>query len=207
MKRLSACIVLFCLLCSCARIPAKLPEQTSNSTTETSAVYTPKPDEIRAVWISCYELPDAAAQGEEKFRERAEEMFNNVADMKLNTVFVHVRAFADAVYPSKLFPWSKYSCKGSDPGFDPLKVMVECAHKSGLKIHAWINPFRVSSSDNIDSLPQGSPAKKLIGTDSVIQLKNGIYFDPASTDVHALIYDGVREILDGYEVDGIHIDD
>ena len=85
--------------------------------------------------------------------------------------------------------------------------MVECAHKSGLKIHAWINPFRVSSSDNIDSLPQGSPAKKLIGTDSVIQLKNGIYFDPASTDVHALIYDGVREILDGYEVDGIHIDD
>ena len=206
MKRLFACIVLFCLLCSCARIPAKLPEQTSNSTTETSAVYTPKPDEIRAVWISCYELPDAA-QGEEKFRERAEEMFNNVADMKLNTVFVHVRAFADAVYPSKLFPWSKYSCKGSDPGFDPLKVMVECAHRAGLKIHAWINPFRVSSSDNIDSLPQGSPAKKLIGTDAVIQLKNGIYFDPASTDVHALIYDGVREILDGYEVDGIHIDD
>lgn len=86
-------------------------------------------------------------------------MFNNVADMKLNTVFVHVRAFADAVYPSKLFPWSKYSCKGSDPGFDPLKVMVECAHRAGLKIHAWINPFRVSSSDNIDSLPQGSPAK------------------------------------------------
>lgn len=206
MKRLFACIVLFCLLCSCARIPAKLPEQTSDSTAETSAVYTPKPDEIRAVWISCYELPDST-QGEETFRERAEEMFNNVADMKLNTVFVHVRAFADAVYPSKIFPWSKYSCKGSDPGFDPLKVMVECAHRAGLKIHAWINPFRVSSSDNIDSLPQGSPAKKLIGTDSVIQLKNGIYFAPASTDVHALIYDGVREILDGYEVDGIHIDD
>ena len=140
MKRLFACIILLCVFCSCARTPAKLPEQTSNSTTETSAVYTPKPDEIRAVWISCYELPDAT-QGEEKFRERAEEMFNNVADMKLNTVFVHVRAFADAVYPSKLFPWSKYSCKGSDPGFDPLKVMVECAHRAGLKIHAWINPL------------------------------------------------------------------
>lgn len=85
MKRLFVCIILLCVFCSCARTPAKLPEQTSDSTAETSAVYTPKPDEIRAVWISCYELPDAA-QGEEKFRERAEEMFNNVADMKLNTV-------------------------------------------------------------------------------------------------------------------------
>ena len=87
MKRLFACIILLCVFCSCVRTPAKLPEQTSDSTTETSAVYTPKPDEIRAVWISYYELPDAA-QGEEKFRERAEEMFNNVADMKIGRAHV-----------------------------------------------------------------------------------------------------------------------
>ena len=98
MKRLLACIVLFCLLCPFARITANLTKKTRNSKTETSDVDPPKPDESRAVWISCYELPDAA-HGEEKFRERAEEMFNNVADMKLNTAFVHVRAIAEAVYP------------------------------------------------------------------------------------------------------------
>lgn len=64
------------------------------------------------MWISCYELPDAA-QGEEKFRERAEEMFNNVADMKLNMVFVHVRAFADAVYPSKLSRGQNIPARGA----------------------------------------------------------------------------------------------
>ena len=205
MKRISACLLLLCLLCSCTVPPQKPSDTTDKSLTET-AEYTPRPDELRAVWISCYELPDAA-QGEEKFRGAANEMFRNIADMKLNTVFVHVRAFADAIYPSKLFPWSKYSCRGSDPGFDPLKILVECAHGAGLKFHAWINPFRVSSSEDTDSLPQGSPARKLLGTTAVIGLKNGIYFDPASTDVHALIYDGVREILDGYDVDGIHIDD
>lgn len=205
MKRISACLLLLCLLCSCTVPPQKPSDTTDKSLTET-AEYTPGPDELRAVWISCYELPDAA-QGEEKFRKAANEMFRNIADMKLNTVFVHVRAFADAIYPSKLFPWSKYSCRGSDPGFDPLKILVECAHGAGLKFHAWINPFRVSSTEDTDSLPQDSPARKLLGTTAVIGLKNGIYFDPASTDVHALIYDGVREILDGYDVDGIHIDD
>ena len=156
MKRISACLLLLCLLCSCTVPPQKPSDTTDKSLTET-AEYTPRPDELRAVWISCYELPDAA-QGEEKFRGAANEMFRNIADMKLNTVFVHVRAFADAIYPSKLFPWSKYSCRGSDPGFDPLKILVECAHGAGLKFHAWINPFRVSSSEDTDSLPQGSPA-------------------------------------------------
>lgn len=108
--------------------------------------------------------------------------------------------------PVEAFPVVKIFLQGERPGFDPLKILVECAHGAGLKFHAWINPFRVSSSEDTDSLPQGSPAQ-LLGTTAVIGLKNGIYFDPASTDVHALIYDGVREILDGYDVDGIHIDD
>lgn len=206
MKRFAACILALALLCSCAT-GKTAPETTQPASTPATQVSPAvRSDEVRAVWISCYELPDAQ-NGEETFFSEIDGMFGNIAESGFNTVFVHVRPFADALYPSELFPWSKYSCGGRDPGFDPLRVMVECAHERGLKIHAWINPFRISLSDDFDALPQNSPARSLMGGSAVAVLENGIYFNPASTDVHALIYDGVREILDGYEVDGIHIDD
>ena len=70
------------------------------------------------MWISCYELPDATV-GEESFRLSITEMFKKIKDFGLNTVFLHVRPFADAIYPSEFFPWSKYACRGENPGFDP----------------------------------------------------------------------------------------
>lgn len=208
MKRLSALLILLCmLLCACTS-GGGLSESESSPEGESipQSVGISKEDEVRAVWISIYELPDTA-EGEENFTAQCETMFKNIADSGFNTAFLHVRAFADAVYPSEIFPWSEYSCHAASPGFDPLTIMVSSAHANGLKLHAWINPFRVSLSDDFDSLPSDSPAKKLVGTTAVSQLSNGIYFNPASTAVHALIYDGVREILSGYAVDGIHIDD
>lgn len=207
MKRLSALLIVLCVMLSACTSGTGDSNSQPQSKID-SALHTEisKSDEIRVVWISIYELPDAA-EGEESFTAQCETMFKNIADSGFNTVFVHVRAFADSVYPSKIFPWSEYSCHGASPDFDPLKIMVGTAHGNGLKIHAWINPFRISLSDDFDSLPSNSPAKELLGTTAVVQLSNGIYFNPASTSVHALIYDGVREILDGYDVDGIHIDD
>lgn len=208
MKRLSALLLLLSvLLCACTS-GGGLSESEVQPESESipHSVEISKADEVRAVWISIYELPDTA-KGEGDFTAECETMFKNISDSGLNTAFVHVRAFADAVYPSKIFPWSKYSCHGVSPEFDPLAIMVRSAHANGVKLHAWINPFRVSLSNDFDSLPSDSPAKKLMGTTAVCELSNGIYFNPASTSAHALIYDGVREILDGYEVDGIHIDD
>ena len=62
-----------------------------------------------------------------------------------NTVFVHVRSHSDAMYASDIFPWSVYctGTEGNDPGYDPLEIMVSEAHSAGLKIEAWINPYRV----------------------------------------------------------------
>lgn len=73
MKRISACLLLLCLLCSCTVPPQKPSDTTDKSLTET-AEYTPRPDELRAVWISCYELPDAA-QGEENSAGRRTRCF------------------------------------------------------------------------------------------------------------------------------------
>ncbi len=199
------------MLCSCSTTgdfdvfeSSHVFEQTTEKTFGKSDMET----EMRAVWISCYEFP-SAKEGEEAFRTSVSEMFKNIKDFGLNTVFVHVRPFADAIYPSKIFPWSKYICDGKNPGFDPLSVMIACAKKYSLSFHAWINPFRVSLSGDVSGLNDNSPAKSILGknTGDVAVLSNGIYFNPASTDVHSLIYNGVREILDNYDVDGIHIDD
>ncbi len=87
--------------------------------------------------------------------------------------------------------------------------MLNCAKEIALNFHAWINPFRVSLSGDISLLPDNSPAKALAKKNKgdVAILSNGIYLNPSSTDAHALIFNGVREILDNYDVDGIHIDD
>ena len=129
---------------------------------------------------------------------------------------MHTRSNADAIYPSNYFPFAKSltGTQGQDPGFDPLKIAVELAHKYGLEIHAWINPYRVSaSSDDISTLCLSHIARlwKLNlqdGTDSyVIPWNNKLFFNPSCKEVQKLIINGVQEILDNYDVDGIHFDD
>ena len=72
-------------------------------------------------------------------------MYDDAKAMKMNSVIVQVRPFADAMYPSKYFPWSKYASgtRGKNPGYDPLAYMVNAAHARGLQFHAWVNPYRI----------------------------------------------------------------
>ncbi len=167
-------------------------------------------DEIRAVWIFYSELSMINEQGgtEETFTAKISDMFDECARLDLNHVFVQVRPFADSFYPSDIFPWSKYLTgeQGKAVNYDPLKIMVGLAHERSLKIHAWINPFRISLSSSVCDT---HPAKKWIEEKSgnVIITDQGVFFNPASVSANRLILDGIREIARNYDVDGIHIDD
>ena len=175
----------------------------------------PTGKEISAVWISYTELSmkDENGGNEDSFRDKISEMFDNCAQLGINTVFAQVRPFCDAMYPSEIFPWSAYltGYQGDPVYYDPLEIMVEEAHERGLGLHAWINPFRVSFDTDTDKLSEKNPAKKLLSDektkDRVGTADGGLYLCPASTQNHKLIIDGVREIIRNYEVDGIHIDD
>ncbi len=175
----------------------------------------PTGKEISAVWISYTELSmkDENGGNEDSFRDKISEMFNNCAQLGINTVFAQVRPFCDAMYPSEIFPWSAYltGYQGDPVYYDPLEIMVEEAHERGLGLHAWINPFRVSFDTDTDKLSEKNPAKKLLNDEKtkyrVVAADGGLYLCPASTENHKLIIDGVREIIRNYEVDGIHIDD
>lgn len=137
--------------------------------------------EVRAVWVSFYEYEGAGLKnkGEAEFRQNADKMFQNIRDNGCNTVYFHVRAFDDAVWPSDNFDFSEYM--GDDtPAYDPLAILVETAHNYKLSFHAWMNPYRITQ-------------KKI--------------YDPSEESTNSRILLAVREVIDKYPVDGIHFDD
>lgn len=201
MKRIISLLIVLLLLSGCARQSEKAPSRPTVVS------------DICAVWIYFSELSmkDVGGGSEKEFRSRTQEMFENCKSKGINTIFYHVRPYCDAFYKSEIFPWSAYLTgeQGKAVGYDPLKIAVEIAHSEGLTLHAWINPFRISSDKDTSKLCKTNPAMKWLEKKSpdVIKLSNGIYFSPASPEAQKLIVDGVREIVENYEVDGIHIDD
>ena len=168
--------------------------------------------EIRAVWIS---YPELSMKGEDDrsekaFREKAETMCRNIAENGMNTVFLHVRPCSDAFYRSEIYPFSEYLTgkEGENPGYDPLEIFCDLAEKYDLSLHAWINPFRICSVRNRNTRAAENPMHRLSEIEGcVIEADGGLYYNPAAPQVQALILDGVRELLQNYPVDGVHIDD
>lgn len=169
--------------------------------------------EVRAVWISFLEFQKSKGYSESKFKEYVDTMFENCVSLNMNTVIVQVRPFGDAMYPSKYFPWSSYASgkQGVNPGYNPLAYMVESAHKKGLKIEAWINPYRISADSSIKALSDDNQAKIWRNDEAakrnVLSYGGKLYYNPAVKEVRTLIINGVEEIVKNYDVDGIHFDD
>lgn len=164
--------------------------------------------ELRGVWVPYFSLSDGAALDEEQFKSRFDSIIKTARAHGLNTLFVHIRSHCDAAYPSKIFPFSDiYKSGGQEPDYDPLEYMVSASHKAGLEFHAWLNPYRISSADSAP--PQQGKIASWIksGSGNIIEYDGGLYLDPASSEARSLIIDGVRELVSGYSVDGVHLDD
>lgn len=198
----------------------------SSSGTESLPDTVPTTEEFRGVWISYVNLSNAIrGKNFAAFKAKIDEMLDMSKCVGMNAVLVHVRPFSDALYPSEYFPWSYVltGTQGKNPGYDPLEYIVEAAHARGLEIHAWVNPLRVALS-SVDSsaadptkLSSDNIVRKwLTGSDSskhnyAVRISKsgqyGIFLNPAYSEVRKLIVDGVREIAENYDVDGICIDD
>lgn len=156
-------------------------------------------DELRGVWVSYLDI-DPLLKGADipTAKARLEEMLNTCRDKGMNTVFFHVRAHGDAYYPSAVFPPAETAAALLADGFDPLAYAVDAAHKRDLAIHAWINPYRIGEDK----------ATAAVDDEQALFEQDGVwYYNPASVVAQQRVLDGVREILDGYAVDGIHFDD
>ena len=170
-------------------------------------------DNIRACWISYLDMEEYIRDlTEEEFRENISYMYQNIKKNNLNTVIVQVRAMSDAIYPSDYFPFSRYiSSDRSYPGYDPLEIMVDMAKENGLRFEAWINPYRISlGNDTTNSFMNTAYYEEY--SDFIMEYTNQagelcLSYDPSNTETIRLIVSGVKEILNSYDVDGIHFDD
>ncbi|WP_374228035.1 glycoside hydrolase family 10 protein [Streptacidiphilus sp. ASG 303] len=126
---------------------------------------------------------------------------------RLNAVFLQVRPTADAFWPSPCEPWSKYltGTQGRDPGWDPLGTAVEEAHRRGLQLHAWCNPYRISTDDRLDALHPAHPARR--NPDWVVRHGGRLYYDPGVPEVREHVVESVLDAVDRYPLDGLHFDD
>ena len=172
------------------------------------------PDQFRAVWVSTvYRLdyPSRAATDPAVLKADADEILRTCADLGMTAVILQVRPAADALYPSSYYPWSAdlTGRQGQAPadGFDPLAYWVEEAHKLGLELHAWINPFRVTKGgqSEYDSLTADHPAR--VHPDWVVEYDGKYYFDPGLPQVREYIIQSAEELARNYSIDGIHLDD
>lgn len=165
---------------------------------------------VKAVWITYYELSCFTQDNtEQEFKKQINKTFKELSSNGFNRVTVQVRPFADAFYKSEYFPVSAYCFKeqGSELIYDPLEIMVESAHKYDLSIEAWLNPYRVSSSTDFSQLSDDNKAVEWKDTDNLMVCDSGIYFNPASDEVTELISNGVKEIVQNYEIDSVCFDD
>ena len=169
-------------------------------------------DEVRSVWISYLELGRIlTGKTKSQFTGSISDILDNCAAYGLNTVIVQVRPFGDAIYPSDYFPWS-YLCtgtEGTDPGFDPLEIMIAEARKRNLRFEAWLNPYRVRHASGTNAMSRDNQAAIWLnaGDGAVIRYNGIISYNPASKKARQLIVNGAAELVRNYDIDAIHIDD
>lgn len=169
------------------------------------------PNETRGVFISYIEYMEYFQnQKPDEIKQKIHKIISNLQNYKINHIYLQVRPFSDSIYESELFPFSHTisSVQGKSIGIDILKLFIEEAHEKKIKIHAWINPYRISNDTDTAFLSENNPAYLWLGTNNVKIIENkGIFYNPASEEVKELIVNGIKEIVTNYEIDGILLDD
>lgn len=166
-------------------------------------------EEMRGVWVSYMELSmeNESSKTQKAFEDKFTEIAQKCRESGFNTLIVQVRPFCDALYKSSYFPWSHIltGTQGENPQYDALQIMCDICKENNLKIHAWINPYRVSSNETPKKLSDNNPYIK--NSEIGIKTDNGIFLDPSNETAQQLVCDGVKEIAENYDVDGIQFDD
>jgi uncharacterized lipoprotein YddW (UPF0748 family) len=168
--------------------------------------------EFRATWVATafnIDWPTGSSLSPAEQRAEFLALLDQQQAMGMNAVIVQVRGSGDAIYPSELAPWSAYltGTQGQPPVpyYDPLAFMIEACHARNLEFHAWLNPFRAISHVRFSSVSDQHAAR--IHPEWTFTYENGSYFDPGLPAVHEHLLAVVMELVNQYDIDGLHFDD
>lgn len=166
--------------------------------------------EMRAAWVASVANIDWPSRKGLSVAQQKNEYIAIVEKAKqigLNALFVQIRPATDAFYHSQYDPWSEYITgkQGQHPGYDPLQFMLEETHKRGMEFHAWLNPYRAVVDVRRSSVDPNHITRRR--PDLFFTYGTGKIFDPGIPETRQYFVGVVKDIINRYEVDGIHIDD
>lgn len=166
--------------------------------------------EFRGVYFSYIEFSKyIQGKSEEESKKNITLVLDNLKSNGFNNIIVHVRPFSDSIYKSRYYPISDYVLDDNYeyPDYDVLDYFIEEAHKRNIKFHAWINPYRISNLTDVSKLSIDSLYYYFVNKGDAKITPKGIYLNPASKEVLEYILLGIKELINNYDVDGIHFDD
>ncbi|MFE7014398.1 glycoside hydrolase family 10 protein [Streptomyces sp. NPDC057651] len=166
--------------------------------------------QMRGMWIATVantDWPSAPGLSPDEQRKELCDLLDVAVERRLNAVMLQVRPTADALWPSPYEPWSQYltGVQGRDPGWDPLGTAVHEAHRRGLELHAWFNPYRVSLTTDIAALTPTHPAR--LHPEWIVPFGGKLYYNPGLPEVRRFVEDAMLDAVRRYPIDAVHWDD
>lgn len=169
----------------------------------------PIPREFRGLWVATVaniDWPSQPGLSEARQKQELIEILDQAARLHMNAILLQVRPMCDALYRSRREPWSPFltGVMGKDPGYDPLEFAIAEAHRRGLDLHAWFNPFRArhpsATSISADHISKRRP-------ELVRRYGDQEWLDPGEPEVRDFCLSTILDVVRRYEIDGVHLDD
>jgi uncharacterized lipoprotein YddW (UPF0748 family) len=198
----------------CSLFLAALAALPAHAATYNACNVVPPPParEFRAAWIATVGNIDwPSAKGLPTAAQKAElvAILDRAAQLKLNAVIFQVRPACDAMYASKIEPWSEYLTgamgRAPSPFYDPLAFAIEEAHRRGLELHAWFNPYRALHGSSKSPVPSTHITKT--HPQLVRRYGRQLWLDPGEPEVQNYSLSVIMDVVRRYDIDGVHFDD
>lgn len=172
----------------------------------------PALEEFRAAWVATVDnidYPSKPGLPVSQMKAEMDAILNRCAELNMNAIIFQVRPSADALYQSSYEPWSWYLTgqqgKAPEGGFDPLEYTIAESHKRGIEVHVWLNPYRALHPAQTGPVTEDHIS--VTAPNAVKKYGRFLWMDPGEKVIQDRSFNVFMELVEKYDLDGIHIDD